>query len=232
MALKDELESAVAKILRDQWTSRDGRQVPAPEDLGLGNDGVKLDATVLYADMSDSTILVDTKPPEFAAEIYRSYLVCAARIVKANGGVITAYDGDRIMAVFIGDSKNSSAAKTALQINKAVIDIVNPAIARQYPESGYTLRHVMGIDTSPLFAARIGVRNDNDLVWVGRSANFAAKLSSIKENNTVFITADVFSRLRDDIKFSSGSRELMWKPRRWSQMNDIAIHSSAWRWAL
>lgn len=232
MALKDELESAVAGIFRDRWTTRDGRQVPNPEDLGLGNDGVKLDATVLYADMSDSTVLVDTRTPQFAAEIYRSYLTCAAKIVKANDGAITAYDGDRIMAVFIGNTKNSSAAKAALQINKAVIDIVNPAVVRQYPDCGYTLRHVVGIDTSPLFAARIGVRNDNDLVWVGRAANYAAKLSSISEHNTVFITADVFSRLRDDVKFSSTGRQLMWKPRRWTQMNDMAIHSSSWRWAV
>jgi class 3 adenylate cyclase len=76
------------------------------------------------------------------------------------------------------------------------------------------------------------VRNDNDLVWVGRAANYAAKLSSISEQNTVFITADVFSRLRDDVKFSSKDRQLMWKPRRWAQMNDMAIHSSCWKWAV
>ena len=182
--------------------------------------------------MSESTILVDTKTAQFAAEIYRCYLTCAARIVKVNGGVITAYDGDRIMAVFIGDTKNSSAAKAGLQINKAVIDIVNPAVVRQYPDCGYKLRHVVGIDTSPLFVARIGVRNDNDLVWVGRAANHAAKLSSISEHNTVFITSDVFNRLRDDVKFSSMDRQLMWKPRRWTQMNDMAIHSSSWKWAV
>jgi class 3 adenylate cyclase len=142
--------------------------------------------------MADSTKLVDSETPQFAAEIYRCYLVCAARIVKANDGSITAYDGDRIMAVFIGDTKNTNAAKTALQINAAVIDIINPPISNQYPQSTYRLSHVIGIDTMPfvlLFVARIGVRNDNDLVWVGRAANYAAKLSSINEGNTVFIIA-------------------------------------------
>jgi len=50
---------------------------------------------------------------------------------------------------------------------------------------------VVGIDTSALFVARIGVRNDNDLVWVGRAANYAAKLTEIPEDNTVFVTASL-----------------------------------------
>lgn len=232
MALKGDLEGAVKKIFRDTWESRDGRVVPFPQDLGLGNDAVKLDATVLYADIADSTKLVDTQNPEFAAEVYRSYLTCAARIVKTNGGIITAYDGDRIMAVFISDTKNSQAAKTALQINKAVLDIVNPALSAQYPSATYRLKHVIGIDTSPLFVARIGVRNDNDLVWVGRAANHAAKLSSINEDNTTFISADVFNKLANSSKFRSGDNAPMWKVRNWTQMGGIRIYSSNWRWEL
>lgn len=86
MALKEDLEEEVAKIFREQWTARDGRGVPDPEDLGLGNDSVKLDATVLYADMADSTSLVDTNRLSFAAEVYKAYLTCAARIIKDEGG--------------------------------------------------------------------------------------------------------------------------------------------------
>jgi class 3 adenylate cyclase len=182
--------------------------------------------------MTDSTKLVDNYTPQFAAEIYRSYLTCAAKVVKSNGGAITAYDGDRLMAVFIGDSKNSSSAKAALQLNSAVIDIVNPDISRQYPQSSYALRHVVGIDTSSLFVARIGVRNDNDLVWVGRAANYAAKLSAINEANTIFITADVFSKLRADVKYGGSNNDLMWRPRRWSQMGDMGIYSSDWKWTI
>jgi len=114
LALKEDLQDAVKKILRDQWTTRDGEVVPEPEDLALGNDAVKLDATVLYADMSGSTKLVDNYKPWFAAEVYKAYMVCAARIIKDEGGCVTAYDGDRIMAVFIGDLKNTTAAKASV----------------------------------------------------------------------------------------------------------------------
>lgn len=228
MGLKEDLEGEVAEIFRSRWSERDGQVVPAPENLGLGNDAVKLDGTVLYADMCDSTKLVDNQPPSFAAEVYKAYLTCAARIVKAAGGVITAYDGDRIMAVFIGDSRNSSAASAGLKINYAVHHIVNPAINKVYTNNTFVLQHVVGIDKSPLFVARIGVRNDNDLVWVGRAANYAAKLCAINAPNTVFITNDVFNSLNKSAKYGGNPQELMWKPRRWTPMNNMAIHSSTW----
>ena len=177
MTLGNDLNSEVRKILRERWTTRQGRVVPDPEALKLGNDAVLLDGTVLYADLNGSTNLVDSYKPSFAAEVYKCFLTCAARIVRAGGGEITAYDGDRIMAVYIGDRKNTDAARTALKINYAVREIINPAIRDQYPNDRYAVSHVVGIDTSKLFVARIGVRGDNDLVWVGRAANYAAKLS-------------------------------------------------------
>ena len=61
MSLVDDLQAEVKKIFREAWTSRDGQVVPEPEDIKLGNDAVKLDGTVLYADLDDSTDLVDTK---------------------------------------------------------------------------------------------------------------------------------------------------------------------------
>lgn len=231
MSLKETLEKEIAQIFSGRWSERDGRDVPDPEDLGLANDAVKLDATVLYADMADSTELVDTKKPWFAAEIYKTYLICAARIIKDEGGAITAYDGDRIMAVFIGDTKNTTAARAALKLNGAVLDIINPALTRQYSNESYRVRHHVGVDTSSLFVCRAGVRNDNDLVWVGRAANHAAKLCAIDEYNTVFITGEVFDRLMDGSKYGGSNKTLMWKERKWSQMNDMRVYSSGWKWA-
>jgi class 3 adenylate cyclase len=201
LALKEELQDAVKKILRDQWTTRDGEVVPEPEDLALGNDAVNLDATVLYADMSGSTKLVDNNAPTLAAEVYKAYMICAARILKDEGGIISAYDGDRIMAVFIGDFKNTTAARSALKINWAVEKLINPAFKRQYGEDTYQMSHVIGIDTSSILVCRIGVRNDNDLVWVGRSANYAAKLTEIDTGFPIYITGDVFDKLNKISKY-------------------------------
>ena len=116
MSLKDALESKVSEIFTEKWTSRKGQKVPSSEDLTYKNEAIKLYGVVLYADLSSSTKLVDTKKDFFAAEIYKTYLHCAAKIITANQGVITAYDGDRIMAVFFDGKKYTNAAKAALKI--------------------------------------------------------------------------------------------------------------------
>ena len=230
MSLGDGLNSEVRKILSERWTTRQGRVVPDPEDLGLGNDAVLLDGTVLYADLNGSTNLVETMKPEFAAEVYKCFLTCAARIIRAEGGEITAYDGDRIMAVYLGDSKNSDAARTALKVNYSVREIINPAIKDHYPRSSYTVRHVVGIDTSNLFVARIGVRGDNDLVWVGRAANYAAKLSD-GAGAPSQITADVYNRLKESSKYGKDGQN-MWVQTTAPELGCKTIYTSTWQWSI
>jgi class 3 adenylate cyclase len=165
MSLKDEIKSAVEDIFGDQWSTRAGNVVPDAEDVGLDNDAVLLNGTVLYADLSGSTIMVDSFKPHFAAEIYKAYLYCTAKVIRSEGGEIVAYDGDRVMAVFIGKTKNTSAARCGLKINWAAKNLVTPLMKKQYPETTFHIRHVVGIDTSALWVARTGVRGVT--IWCG-----------------------------------------------------------------
>lgn len=229
MSLKDELESKVKEIFKQQWSERDGQKVPEPQDLKLYNDAVNLDGVVLYADLSESTKLVDSRNAFFSAEIYKSFLHCAAKIIRSEGGEITAYDGDRIMAVFLGDFKNTSAAKAALKINYARIHIINPAIKAQYPNVTYEVKHTVAIDSSSLFVARTGIRGSNDLVWVGRAANHAAKMGSLSHDFPSRISSDVYDRLHDSAKFSDGRP--IWEKVTWNDMNRT-IYRSTWFWPV
>ena len=232
MTLKADLESEVKKIFTSPWEEREGRVVPGPKDLSLDNDAVKLHATVLYADIADSTDLVDHHRRPFAAEIYRAYLRCTARIIKNRQGSITAYDGDRVMAVFLGDSKNTLAVRAALEIHYAVQAIINPLLKKQKPNTSYQLKHVVGIDTSELFVAKIGVRNDNDLVWVGRAANYAAKLCSMNGKHSTYITGAVFDSMDKSVKYSGKDNSLMWDEKTWTARNNMKIYGSTWMWEV
>lgn len=90
---------------------------------------------------------------EFSAEIYKTFLRCASQIIRSEGGAITAYDGDRVMAIFTGGTKNTDAVRCALKINYAVSEIIQPAINAQYT-TDFKLSHVVGIDTSQLRTSR------------------------------------------------------------------------------
>lgn len=230
---KADLEAAVKKIFKDAWETRDGRVVPEPKDLALGNDAVEFDrATVLYADLSGSTKLVDSANWMFAAEIYKAYLHCATTIIRNEGGTITSYDGDRVMGIFVGDSQTTPAARAGLKINYAVQKIVNPALRNQYSSSDYAVKQVVGIDCSEIHAARTGVRGDNDIVWVGRAANYAAKLTELNLVEQTWITNEAYNRLDDSAKYGGKDNVHMWKSYKWSQMNDHSIYGSTWTLSL
>jgi class 3 adenylate cyclase len=227
-----EIRAQVTSIFATQWQSRDGRGVPDAEKITLSNDGVKLDGTVLYADLVESTDLVDHYKDFFAAEVYKAYLVAATRIIRSRGGEITAFDGDRVMAVFVGDRKNSNAARTALEINWAVKKVINPTLRKQYPNTSFNVRQVVGIDTGPLFVAKTGIRGSNDLVWVGRAANYAAKLCSLREDDYAsIITESVFKKLSDETKHGGNPRQLMWDKALWTETGE-PIYKSDWWWEL
>jgi class 3 adenylate cyclase len=232
MTLHADLETEVATIFRQVWTTLDGKVVPDPEDLKLAaNYGVRLEAAILYADLAASTALVDGHGDEFAAEVYKAFLTCSARIIKASGGVITAYDGDRIMAVFLGDYKNTEAALAGLKINHAMEKIIKPKLAAQYPTFSYVPSHAVGVDRSTILAARVGVRNDNDIVWVGRAANHAAKLCDIrKDNYRTWITKTVYDEMVDRGRVYNGTN--MWVRHNWTQMGNAEIYASNWTWGV
>lgn len=232
MALAEDLKAQVAQIFKESWSIRNGTVVPEPADLKLSNDAVVLErATVLYADLTGSTTLVNDKEWTFAAEIYKAYLYCAARLIRSEGGVITSYDGDRVMGIFIGEMQSTSAVRCGLKINYAVQKIINPALIAQY-NSTYEVKQVVGIDTTVIRTARTGVRGDNDIVWVGRAANYAAKLTDLKLAERTFITKAVYDKVHDDAKFGGPSKLNMWKAYKWTQQNDEQIYGSTWWWSF
>ena len=231
MGLKDDLTAEVKATFAAQWEVQTAMAVPAAEDLRLNANHAKdlETATVLYADLDGSTNMVDGFGWQFSAEVYKTYLRCAGQVIRSEGGVITAYDGDRIMAIFTGGTKNTSAVRAALKINYAVVNIIRPALLAQYATTVFTLNHVVGVDTSQLRTARIGVRGDNDLVWVGRAANHAAKLTDLSEK-PVWITKAVYDGMHESVKTTNGTA--MWEARLWTKMNKAEVYSSTWTWRI
>lgn len=230
MGLKDELTTFCHDVFHGKWETTEGKKVPDEDSkLTLKNTAITIEGTVLYADLSGSTAMVDGYKNWFAAEIYKTYLYCCARIISAEGGVVTAYDGDRVMAVFIGGSKNTNAAKAALKIRWAVDNIIMPKKNERYKDDKFSLKHVTGIDTCELFVAKTGARGANDLVWVGKAANYAAKLTSLPATYT-YITARVYEKLAAEAKTTNGKS--MWEKVTWNTFNNDTIYRSSWHWAL
>lgn len=236
MALLEDLKSETDKIVRGAWKRRDGTLVPETEDLALGNEAVDLGATFLYADLHDSTRLA-TGNQQVAAEVFKAYLMGTTRIIRDLGGEIRSFDGDRVMGVFVEGPKNTNAAEAGLKINYFFSQILTPAFNSFYKQafpSGLSLNQTVGVDTSKVMVVRSGIRNNNDLVWVGRAPNIAAKLSGIREEGySTFITKAVFDVMVESSKFGGNPKQLMWESRTWNAGNEFGagqVYRSNWWW--
>lgn len=212
-------EAILTKVVDDifgrTFEEREGRHVPESTDVALANGAVKIDATFLYADLAGSGRIAQVCPWDTTAKIIRAYLDCAVRLIRAYGGEIRSFDGDRVMGVFMGDQKNSEASKCAREIFWTTEKIIQPKATAKFASvrnNEVKIRQACGLDTGIARAVRAGIRNNNDLIWVGRAPSFAAKLSDVREfPYCTFISEAVYKRLNDAAK-SPEDKEL-WERR-------------------
>lgn len=234
MGKADDIDTAIKKIFTATWQVRDGIVVPATKDVVLANGAVNLDAVVLYADLADSTKLARTLPASVAAKVVRAFLASMTTLVTYSGGAVRSFDGDRVMGVFVGDSKNSAAAKCALRMNYVVTKLLRPAAEAQFPSlitKGYAIGHCVGVASSKVFVVRAGIRDNNDLVFIGSAPNIAAKLSDLREGSySSFITWKVYNNLNKESKFGADGRNMWEKAERRLGDENWDCYRSTWWW--
>ncbi len=230
-ALADTLESDIRKILDTAWNSRSGQVVPETKDVALSNGAVKLDVAVLYADLAQSTQLA-RKNKSTAAKVVRAYLSTMARLITNNGGVVRSFDGDRVMGVFIGGSKNTDAARCALKMNYVLTKMLRPQAQAKFTSlKQFKIKHCVGVSRSEVLVVRGGIRDNNDLVFIGSAPNLAAKLSEIRNSpwNT-YITHNVYGQLHKDAKFGGDGRNMWTSTKRKLAGDEWSLYKSSWHW--
>lgn len=235
MAIDATIRTALDSILSEPWKVTEPRDVPNSEAVTLLNGAASIDATYLYADLANSSGLAQKVSPESAARVVRMYLNMAVRVLRHYEGHIRSFDGDRVMAVFKGDSKNSNAFRSALAINAYVTKTI-PKLLVGLPEvaaAGWEMKHGIGIDTGPALLVRGGVRNNNDLISIGAAPNVAAKLADIRDLDPIHITKRAVTRVRDNFRQHSDGR----MRHRLCGEKEIGgerleVHSSNWYWGL
>lgn len=110
-------------------------------------------------------------------------------------------------------------------------NVLGPNVARQFgsiKKNNITIRQCVGIDTGGAVAVRAGIRNNNDLVWIGRAPSLAAKLSDVREYpHCVFISDACLKKLPDAQKKDGGKD--IWESRTLTfGGNKISVHRTNW----
>lgn len=205
---KAHLEDQVGDILSTSWDVTDTKLVPESSDVVLANGAKKLTAAFLYADLAGSSRLAQVCPWETTAKIIRAYLDASVRLIRAWGGHVRSFDGDRVMGVFVGDFPTTHASYCAREIDYTVFHIIGPKAKARFTsieQNAVTIHHCVGIDYGECRAVRAGIRNNNDIIWIGKPPSFAAKLSDIRNYpREVYISSRAYARLADGAKIIDG----------------------------
>ena len=197
----------------------------------MKNGGRLVDATYLYADLAGSSKLAHSMKKETTAIIVRAYISSAARILRNYGGEIRSFDGDRVMAIFMGSDKNRKAVRAALGINWAVSHVIKPAIEQKWNDvsKSYTIGHGIGIDTGEALIVRGGVRDHNDLISIGDAPNDAARLSEYR-TWPINITKAVYDCLDDQHLYAGDGGHFWTNSDGYSALQSYTdlYHSNGW----
>jgi adenylate cyclase len=233
MALLEDLKNKVSSYFKEPYEVEDTSIVPGTDysKLTFGNKGLVAELSFLFIDIRKSSELHDKYGYANAAKIYQSFHDICLRIIEEFDGKVRAFDGDRIMGVFSGDSKRSNAAKAALKIRWSITNILNPNLKQ-------TVIIGCGIDVGKTLITKVGKgrdANNNDLIWIGKACNYASHLTN-SASNSIIISEGVYNWLNAETKFQDPTTKLidMWKKKTLTLKNNttITVYESTYSWSL
>jgi hypothetical protein len=186
--LRAEIDAEVSTILAPDFKISVTNTVGVPHsadpsitfpNLDTKYQGTKLlETTVLYVDMRRSTQLSFQHRRETVAKLYTAFVRAMTRAANYYGGEVRGIIGDRVMVIFDQANCFGKAFDTAIVINSVCKYIINTRFAHDEVEFG------VGIDYGRMMATKTGIRRHGaaqqsyrSLVWLGRPANVASKLT-------------------------------------------------------
>ncbi|HET7731709.1 MAG TPA: CHASE2 domain-containing protein [Usitatibacter sp.] len=143
-----------------------------------------VEATVLFLDIRGFTTVIEKLPREVAVSWLNRGLAAMTQAIMRNGGVVTRFSGDAIMAVFgapvprttrtghEADARNALSA--ALAIAPALDHLNKQSAAERLPP----IRVRIGIDSGPVVQCSVGAQQRMEFTLLGDTVNTAARLES------------------------------------------------------
>ena len=184
------LQHAKSRIDRDRLFTHLSSYLPAPVAAALvsqsPSSAIKASTnqvSVMFADIRNFSAYCEARPPEEAAAVLHAFFSTATRVVESEGGVIEAFQGDAILAVWNGDpAPNSataaatdhaaSALRAAVKLNAAIQGVLpDPAPAGLEP-----LALGIGVETGPAMAGSFGLASRRTHLVLGRTVTIASRL--------------------------------------------------------
>jgi len=151
-----------------------------------------IETCVLYIDIRKSTSLNLQHYPQTMAKLYSSFIRGMIKAAEYYDGKIRNIIGDRLMVVFDSNNCFSNAVDTAILMNTISQEIIN----KRFKNNVFTCG--IGIDYGKMMVTKCGTikqghenANYKSLVWLGRPANIASKLTDEANKSSTTYSEEV-----------------------------------------
>lgn len=184
----------------------DGRVLPTLDALLLAS-ARKLKAAVLYNDLKGFSALVAGLPKKKTLCILHAFVSEMTRIASEYGGEVIDCAGDRIMAVFWRPHNNNDRQPIydALCCGFWMQTVMDRAFKEVLTKKGLpNVSCGIGIDYGDVIVTRVGIRNRNKLVLLGKAANFAAKLEDVAAEGQTVISPIIYNNKPPSMTVENG----------------------------
>lgn len=144
--------------------------------------------SVLFADISGFTTLVDVNKVEDVVEVLNRFFETVVPIIFKHGGMLDKFLGDGVMAIFgIPDEDDTDPVRAimcAVDIEKE-IQKLREALER---DGLFPIAVGIGIATGFVFAGNIGTKNQMNYTVIGEPVNLAQRLESISNPGEIIVS--------------------------------------------
>lgn len=219
--LRDELSDEVGVILSTDFSieTTSTKNVPHSSDSSITFPNLDsrmqackiIDTCVLYIDIRRSTELSISHKPKTVAKLYSAFVRAMTRCARHYGGHVRGIIGDRVMVIFDCENCFASAVNCAILMNSTAKYVINKHFRRNEVQCG------IGIDAGKMVATKTGFRrrghemhNYKNLVWLGRPANVASKLTDIANKKGEKIAVDKVNVAYENIFLPSWTWFVEW----------------------
>lgn len=170
------------------------QQLLASDDDTGNIQSRQCEASILFVDLVGFTTLSEKIAPQRIVTILNAYFAKATAIIEQNGGIITQFQGDAILAVFNAFDEVPDHADAAVRTAVALQKLVHNELF-----DGEELRCRCGINTGLLVAGNVGAPDRLTFTVHGDAVNSAARLETKnKELGTrILIASTTFDQLSD-----------------------------------
>lgn len=141
---------------------------------GASMSGDVQEAAILFIDLTGSTALAASHPPQQVAEVLNEFFHIVVSAVDARDGLINKFQGDAALAVFGAPLRSDGAASAALATARTLGEQL-----RELPLVDFGI----GVSAGPVFAGNIGAENRYEYTVIGDPVNEAARLADLAKTS-------------------------------------------------